>query len=286
MKRYERWANNQYALLNKLRQTRLFADRLLPDIQKGDVFPAFRKHKIDFYHVGRKLFSFDGRGFQSNIAYLVALQDRPKGEVKETDFKTLKLCESFYDGYSQIKNNTRLYIEEESEQVSAIWNKHSCCAHETGPIVVLDIELSLEAQDDDRFADRIDLILFDKDSRRLRFFEVKTFRNKELKPVEGHVAVLDQIKRYTQQVRMRHNSMLSDYSQYVTLLNHLYGCSLPTPNSIDEAVDLLVFDFNAEQEQVLERNVIPLLIEQCHCIKRGKAKGASQGTLKSWWKRK
>ena len=285
MPRYNHWESNEYARLNMLQQTPLFNDRLLPDIRKGKVFVAIRKSKIDFYHVGRKLFSFDDRGFRSNIAYLDAYKNKPNGEVSESAFKDLELCDSFYEGYPQIQKNTKLHIGRESEQVSEIWKRHSCCRNGADPFIVLDIELSLKAQDEGRTADQIDLILFDRDSQEIRFFEVKRFGNREIHLVQGHVAVVDQIGRYAKQVKTKHKSLLTGYKQYVRILNKLCGGDIPTPKSIDHRVDLLVFGFNSEERKRLKKIIIPEFSRRFHCSYRGKANGASQETLASWWRR-
>ena len=47
----------------------LYSDYLLPDIKKGEVFPAIRNETITFYHKGGRLFSFDGNGFITNIKF-------------------------------------------------------------------------------------------------------------------------------------------------------------------------------------------------------------------------
>jgi hypothetical protein len=174
MSRYDRWTDNEYANLNNLKASVLFKKHLLDDIQSGTVFPAIRKGKIDFYHAGCKLFSFNGTEFRTNVSYLVGFQGKPDGEVSERALNELRALRSFDDGYSQIKENTRRYSPPESKQVADLWNKHSCCREELCQISVLDIELSLTAAESDRSSDRIDLILFNSKSLELRCFEVKT----------------------------------------------------------------------------------------------------------------
>lgn len=286
MPRYDRWDKDAFCNLKKLEQAELFQKCLLPDIQNGVVFPAIRGGKIDFYHVGRKLFSFTNRGFRSNIAYVVAFQDRPKGEVTERDLEGLKMCTSFRDGYEQIRKNTRLYKDPESEQVAHVWNAHSCCRNDSGPIVVLDIELSLNAKDDGREgADRIDLILFDTTTRCLHLFEVKTFQNQEIKakPTVGPAAVVEQIARYKRQ--LQNKNVVEMYEQYVCIVNRLFDKNLPSPIAVSPKVKLLVFNYDGGQEEDAVKVITNQLLEHdIVCRSRGRAKGANQGTLKSWCK--
>lgn len=284
MARYSYWEQNDHSRFAALKQHPLFTDHLLPDIEGGEVFPAIRKKKIDFYHVGRKLFSFDGKRFRSNIAYLVAYQNAPNGEVTEPAFKELKLCESFYEGYPQIKKNTKLYAEPESEQVARMWNSHSCFKKSnSGPIVVLDIELSLKALDEDRNQDRIDLVLLHLKERRIRFVEVKTFRNKELWPSpDGQIEVVGQIARYKKQIK-QNPLLVSDYCQYVRLLFKLFGVKLLEPQAIDVDVDLLVTEYTGTDEQKIKASLLPAFGDTFRTNHRGNLSNTSQNALAKWW---
>lgn len=283
MSRYDRWTKNDGESLKKLKGTSLFKDYLAKDIRSGKVFPAIRGGKIDFYHFGRKLFSFNGREFRTNVAYLVGFQDRPNGEVSEKAFKKLKLCSSFENGYPQIKDNTKRYSDPESKQVADLWNNHSCCLNELRRFSVLDIELSLTATVSDRSSDRIDLILFDSESKEIRCFEVKTFKNKELRKKAGRVPVVDQIARYRKQIEKRREELLACYAQYVEIVNMLCDLRIPKPRSISERVDLVVFEFNTPQGTQLKRDFVPTFGEDFKCHAIGEASRANQRTLNSWW---
>lgn len=161
MLRYDFWESNSYQRLKSLMAHPLFKKCLAPDIARGEVFPAIRGRKIDFYCKGQKLFSFTGVVFQSNVAYLAAFEQRPKGEITEIQFCSMKVCRSFTDGYKQIKANLALYEQPESGGVFRLCKKFSAFKDGQPPAIgVLDIELSLESQETDRSQDRIDLVLF------------------------------------------------------------------------------------------------------------------------------
>jgi hypothetical protein len=281
---YSHWDSKDYARINKLKQDDLFVDRLSDDIAKGDVFPAVRGKRIDFYHVGQKLFSFNGRRFGTNIKYAVACKTQKGSQVTESALKSLEQVESFVEGYAQIKKNTRLYKKPEAEHVSLLWNRHSAWRAETGPIVVLDIELSL-SKVEPRKQDRIDLVLLDKESRQLRFFEVKMFENRDLQEVKGQVDVVGQIERYREQLTSKRALLVDRYSQYVRILNKLFCGCIPAPKSIDCEVDLLVFGADTEQRRVLKERCIPKFGAQFQCIPYMNPGGASQKALSTWWRK-
>lgn len=261
----------------------LFKDCLLPDIKSGKVFPAIRKSKIDFYHAGCKLFSFNGSEFRSNVAYLVGFERKLTGEVSERALAELRALSSFKDGYSQIKENTKRHSQPESKQVADLWKKHSCCRKELGEISVLDIELSLDARDDDRSQDRIDLILFNSQDLKIRCFEVKTFSNPEIRVKAGNVPVVDQIARYRNQLETRSEELLAGYAQYVEIVNRLCDLRIPEPKSISEQVDLVVFEFTTEQKKKLIKQFVPTFDKKFNCHAIGQASRASQKGLNKWW---
>ncbi len=285
MARYDFWEHD--GRLAALKGHPLFCHRLLPDILAGAVFPAIRVRKIDFYSRGRKLCSFNGKSFQANVAYLAAFQDRPSGEVTEEAFGRLKLCTSFLDGYEQIKKNITLHEQPESGGVSELCESHSCYAGGfAGPIGVFDIELSLEASDEDRSQDRLDLVLFHTELQRLRFFEVKTFDNKEIWSKDGKPAdVCGQIARYKEQLTVRQQELLDGYKQYARLMADLCGVRLPEPATIDVEPDLLLIGFDSLQQATITSTLRPEFKGKFHWHAIGNPTSASPATLAKWWKR-
>ncbi|MCC9608620.1 hypothetical protein LOC68_09355 [Blastopirellula sp. JC732] len=286
MARYEFWDPSNSDRLQALKDNSLFRNRLLPDIKQGDVFPAMRKRKIDFYFRGRKLCSFDGGEFRANIAYLAAFEDRPKGEIKEEEFRNLRVCSSFESGYPQIKKNIELHEQPESGGVFSLCRAHSLFNDSySGPVGVLDVELSIEALDNTRSQDRIDLVLFHGEQKELRFFEVKTFRNKEIWPNEDNDVDVDrQIGRYRDQLTKRKSELLEGYQEYVSRMSFLLDVALPTPGSLDLEPDLLLIDFDGEQQKTINEILLPAFKNRFRCCLIGDPKRATAATLEKWWK--
>ena len=284
MSRYELWERNGGKRLTTLMTHPLYEKCLAPDIAEGTVFPAIRGKKIDFYYKGQKLFSFTRKKFQTNVAYLAAFEKRPKGEITEEQFRSLKVCRSFQDGYKQIKTNLELYEQPESGEVFKLCKKFSSFKDKNPPVIsVLDIELSLESQNTDRSQDRIDLVLFHRTLKRLWFCEVKTLDNKEIWPRNGKVEVRDQISRYREQLKRRQAKLLKSYQQYVRLMNKLCGVSLPEPKHIDIKVDLILFGFTRHQLSTIRDVLIPAFNGEFVCHRIGSADRVRSETLNKWW---
>jgi hypothetical protein len=149
---------------------------------------------------------------------------------------------------------------------------------------VFDIELSLEAEQDDRSQDRIDLILFHTGERRLRFFEVKTFANEEVWPKGGGpAAVCGQIARYKEQIARREVELLDGYQRYARLMASLTGVRLPEPKSIDPDPELLLIGYDTPQQVTVTRVLEPAFRGLFHFRKIGDPRNATQNTLAKWW---
>jgi len=233
--------------INRLLGNKLFTEKLCPDIEKGTVFPAIRAGRIDFYHKGGKLFSYK-KGFSTHKKYASVI--KYKGEyISELDLQQkVEVIASFSDGYERIKENCSLYSGDEAEGISRLYHRYPFTNNGLD-VVVLDIEISFKAKSKGRTQDRIDILLFNKKTKQLRFYEAKHYSNSELWAVENRLPkVVSQIRRYEKQIE-KEESIISQYCNYVRIINSLFGCDIPKPESIDKKVTLLVFGYDRDQQR-------------------------------------
>lgn len=224
---------------------------LLHDIKdSGDVFPAIRNEIIDFYHKGGRLFSYGKDGFETHVKYASAYQEHPDAYISESALKNLKPIENFTECYKRIKENCSLYSGVEAQGVSKIYENYSCALTKlnNSSIEVLDIEVSFEAIDEDKTQDRIDLLLFEKERKRLIFCEAKHFSNSEIwaEKVEN-IKVVKQIRRYNDQIKHKRDQIIAAYSNYVHIIKDLFQVILPEPEEICLTVPLIIFGFDRDQ---------------------------------------
>jgi hypothetical protein len=237
-------------LREKLKKEPLY-ERLLLDIKNsGDVFPAIRNERVDFYHKGGKLFSYDKGGFKTHVKYASAYKEHPDAYIAESMLKNLNPIQDFSDSYKRIKENCSLYSGVEAQGVSKIYGKYSYASKESAnlSIVVLDIEISLKALDEDRAQDRIDLLLFEKEKKRLIFCEAKDFSNSEIWAGSGKkIKVVEQVERYVNQIKDKKDQIITAYNNYVKIVNNLFELTLPLPETICSKVPLIIFGFDRDQ---------------------------------------
>lgn len=261
-------------LQEALKKPPLYTECLLRDICSGEVFPAFRNNKIDFYHKGGRLFEFDGNEFTTHVKYASVLHGYGKPYIKENllDYGNVRLIRDFKEGYTRIKENCSLHSGLEASGVAEIYEKSSYLKTDQN-VVVLDIEASLESltkeeewsdelPDDGkkRTQDRLDLLLFNKSERCLQFFEVKHFGNKDLwSKAEKPPEVVSQMLEYNKQLEERNEELLQAYKDYARTVRELFGLSeesMPNPVSLEKDVVLLVFGFDSRQREKLHELLI------------------------------
>lgn len=240
------------ATIDRLRRDRLFTEKLTPDIEIGTIFPAIRAGRVDFYHKGGKLFSYNTR-FVTHKKYASAISSE-NDYISESDLQQkVKIITNFSEGYEQIKENCSLYSRDEAKGISCIYHRYPF-TNKDSDIVVLDVEISFKGKSQGRSQDRIDILLFNKKTQQLGFYEAKHYSNSELWAQAGTPPkVSSQIKRYQEQIQEEEQDILSQYCQYVTITNSLFGCDLPVPESIAKEVILLVFGYDRDQQRRMDR---------------------------------
>jgi len=234
-------------LIKELNRQKLFEKRLKLDIRKGNVFSAVRKNEIAFYYEGGKLFTFNKEGFKTHVKYASVFKT-DNDYISESKLKGVKKIDCFFDGYKRIKENCSLYAGEESAGVAQIYSKYSYASSRSATIV-LDIEISLKSLDEDKKQDRIDILLFDKNKKRLIFCEAKNFLNKEIWAPKGvALKVINQIRKYEKQIKTREINILDQYKNYIDIANDMFPTlDLPYPDNIYPNVLLLIFGFDRDQ---------------------------------------
>ena len=176
---FERYLDEES--IQALQDTALFSKRLRNDCNSGDVFPAIRQNRVDFYYKGGRLFSWekgDSKGFSTHHKYASVIHGQKRDDCvtdAALENRELRLIGSFDEGYERIKENCSLYSGLESSGVAALYHGFSCAIKKLHDVSVLDIEIAFENEGG---FDRIDFVTIDR-AGKLRFFEAKHYSNRE-----------------------------------------------------------------------------------------------------------
>lgn len=222
----------------------LWSKKIEQDCKNQNVFLAIRDNRIDLYHKGGKLFTYDRNGFKTHLKYASVISSNGKDYLTEAELSDYKLASDFESNYLRIKENCSNYTGIEALGVSEIYHKHSYLSDSN--VVVLDVEISFESLNEENTQDRIDILLFNKESKTLQFIEAKHFSNSEIWS-RSTPKVISQIKRYESQLLKRKKEILAEYIDYIKIINRIFGVALPDPVEVDNNVTLLIFGFDNDQ---------------------------------------
>ena len=233
------------AIIDILKQDILWSEKIKKDCSRQKVFLTIRDNLIDFYHKGGRLFSFGRQGFKTHLKYASVISTNGKDYLTESELSDYKLAADFKSNYHRIKENCSNYSGIEAAGVSALYHKHSYLSDNN--IVVLDIEVSFESLNKEKNQDRIDILLYKKDTKTLQFVEAKHYSNSEIRS-RTTPGVIDQVNKYESQILKRRTEILSGYTEYLKIVNNIFNISLPKPKTIEDKVILLIFGFDQDQK--------------------------------------
>lgn len=240
--------NIEENILNKLLLDNLWINQIKNDCKKQKVFLAIRNNEIDFYRKGGRLFNFGKNGFKTHIKYAATIESTRNNYLTENELSKYKLALDFYTNYNRIMENCANYSGVEAIGVSDIYHKHSYISEEN--VVVLDIEVSFKSLIEDKKQDRIDILFLNKSDKSLMFVEAKHYSNMEIWS-KGEPDVVQQIRRYENQILKNKNEILTEYSKYIKIINSIFDFDkpFPEPKEIELKVPLLIFDFDNDQKK-------------------------------------
>ena len=255
-------------LINKLKGEILFNEKLLEDIKKGDIIPAIREDRIDFYYYNSLLFQYNGIFKTHSKFAFVPKEYKPTYVANGTELGEVV---DFYVGYENIKERAKLYTSPESIGVHSICKAGSILNN--NDYIVLDIEIAFTPNKDNnevqatidqletsKKQNRIDILLYSIKDRKLLFVEAKHYSNKEIR-ANDIPPVVNQIERYNKEINNNYNELLKSYSNYIKNLNELFENEIiPVPIEIVKQCGLIIFGFDSNQrDEYLKEKILPKL---------------------------
>jgi len=99
-------------------------------------------------------------------------------------------------------------------------------------------------------------LLYDNEENLLLFCEAKDFSNKELWSKDTHPEVTSQLNRYNQLISDNKKDILDQYAIHFAVLNKLFGSDLKPPKKVCERCGLLIFGFDSDQKEKIDRLLI------------------------------
>jgi hypothetical protein len=261
--------------------------KLKPDVRSGEVFMAIRNRYIGFYHKGSNLFNYKNGQFQTHKKF-AAVIDTTSDYITQDELATASLIKNFVSGYGNIKKLAEQYGNPEGSLVFKIFRDHSYAMPQNS-IVALDTEVVFESLSDVEKSvnDRIDVLLFDKNEKKLKFIEVKRASDSRISsPVNKEPEVVAQMARYNAQIVDKRDEILKQYANYMSYVNQILGIDLPDPEKMANTAGLLVTDFDrpVQKDESHKKKIKKLKDAGLEIYEIGKTSSVEPITLASWLK--
>ena len=242
-------------VIGKLKNAPLFINKLEADCKKGIVFPAVRKSYMSFYHAGGSLFTYNyiTHRFATHIKYAFVPTKDIKGDyVTSEGLRNARPEHNFALSYKDIKTQCKKHnAKTEADTVSQLYKFSPMSTKgDSDRYYLVDIEIAFPGG-----TDRIDLLLYDNDTKQLLFCEAKHFEDPRLfATVGGDPEVVGQLNRYNAQIAAHKKDIVDQYERHFDVLRKLFGVELNKPVDVHEHCGLLLFGFDeAHRKEPLKK---------------------------------
>lgn len=257
--------------LEKFQKQELYG-LLEKDIADGEVFPALRVGRIDFYYMGGCIFSYKVGGFSFNSDYFKYMGEEYT-TLKQNNYltdRTVKL-ETFYkdlkEGVTKKFLSSKLNKEMERQFLTPLYRSTFRSGSGTPKTIVLDIEMRFNKLN----GRKCDLVLYNNPLQKLMLVEAKVVGNPEIVS-KTTPKVVEQLKEYSSWLNDE-ETLKVQYSNYIEFINKTFKTNLNKEiKSICKPAKLIVFEnvkiLGEDHKQKLEAELNPenICFIDSHCI--------------------
>ena len=164
--------------------------------------------------------------------------------------------DSNYDLYSSGTAGLSLYEKAKKENENKYTNKKGAASERQlldnlychtynhnlkSNIVVLDIEVNLKGNVG--WGKKCDLVLLNTETDEIMFVEGKVFSDSRVKCLRGRTPeVIQQVSIYTAAIEEQKNLIIEQYSEYICVINKLFGTTYKPPRKLIPTAKLLVYE--------------------------------------------
>ena len=153
-------------------------------------------------------------------------------------------------------------------------------------IILLDIEAAFAESEES--TDRIDLVFYHTEEKRLLFIELKRLKDKRFKDIENNVnnEVIEQMKRYKTRITNEKDLINQQYNNVIDYFNKFCNKNIPHIENKTPLLALLVTEYNKAEERSEKMKSIKQLCEENNIgfSQRGDTNLEKDATLEKWFK--
>jgi hypothetical protein len=265
-------------------------------IISNKVMLTFRNKEATLYFKGRQLCNMkENKNFEPSIygKYLPIIRSIESDNEKcysENEYRE-KLSEkiqcnakiNFTDVLPEIYDY--LYFEKDDEASFAA-ELYKFSPFNADKIILLDIEAAFAESEES--TDRIDLVFYHTEEKRLLFIELKRLKDKRFKDIENNVnnEVIEQMKRYKARITNEKDLINQQYNNVIDYFNKFCNKNIPHIENKTPLLALLVTEYDEAEERSEKMKSIKQLCEENNIgfSQRGDTNLEKDATLEKWFK--
>lgn len=294
MSNFTRKINNVENLISKIEEND-FLKEAKKRIISNEVMLTFRNTEATLYFKGRQLCNMkENKNFEPAIygKYLPIIRSIESDNTKESDNEKCYSENEYQEKLSEkLQCNAKIkftdvlpeifdYLDFESDdEASFAANLYKFSPFNADKIILLDIEAAFAESGES--TDRIDLVFYHTEKKRLLFIELKRLNDERIKNME----VIEQMKRYKTRIENEKDLINQQYNNVIDYFNKFCNKNIPHIENKTPLLALLVTEYNKTGErsekmktikqQCKENNIVFLSI--------GNTENVSENTLEDKW---
>lgn len=257
-------------------ENNVFLKRINTDLVKcGKALLTFRNDEASVYYNGNRLCGLVSPNFEPKINDLFLpftrsekINNKKQGEyMTETEWKdSIGIANSKYSFdvvLPEILSNITFYQTKESFQVTGLYSYSPLNSNNTSSIILLDIEAAFSATS--QATDRIDVVLYHIEERRLIFVEVKGLWDDRLKSKKGNSPeILIQMENYQKRINREESNIKIQYDRVIDYYNALSGRNMPHIGENAPLLGLLLVGFKDNDKDSQKRKNVKTLLHKAN----------------------
>ena len=265
-------------------------------IISNKVMLTFRNKEATLYYKGRQLCNmkennnFEPLIYGKFLPIIRSIKNDNKKCYSENEYRE-KLSEKIQCNakikFTDVLPEIYDYLDFESDkEASFAAELYKFSPFNADKIILLDIEAAFAESEES--TDRIDLVFYHTEEKRLLFIELKRLKDKRFKDIENNVnnEVIEQMKRYKARITNEKDLINQQYNNVIDYFNKFCNKNIPHIENKTPLLALLVTEYNKAEERSEKMKSIKQLCEENNIgfSQRGDTNLEKDATLEKWFK--
>lgn len=205
-----------------------------PEIRSGEIYPALRDDRIDFYYNGECIYHYENNGFSFNPEYFSYFDKKYMMLNEHNDFINGNI--NFEKFHKDLKTAiTKKFSSDKNDKKERSYLKSLypyTYSQQDSTVKVLDIEVYIDGT-------KCDMVLWDTRTNSIQFVEAKLYDDGRLWGKK--LDTVKQIQKYNNAIKYYKQDIIIQYRNYIDFMEQ-FGLKTGEIEILNPSVKLVMFD--------------------------------------------